>query len=166
MSQIDKKEARVLKVGDVAPDFSLPDQDNKKHSIADYKGKWILIYFYPKDDTPGCTKEACTLRDNYDAFKKLKAIVLGISVDSVNSHKKFIEKYKLPFTLLADEEKEVVNQYGAWGKKKFMGREYLGTNRMSFLINPAGVITKIYNKVKPEIHAEEVLQDIKMLTKS
>ena len=146
-----------LKIEQSAPDFTLPDQEGKKHKLSDYKDGWVLIYFYPKDDTPGCTKEACSIRDNFPKFKKLKAIVLGISVDSVKSHNKFAEKYKLPFILLADEDKRVVKKYGVWAKKKFMGREYMGTLRTSFLINPMGKIAKIYEKVNPEVHAEEVL---------
>ncbi|HZZ99151.1 MAG TPA: thioredoxin-dependent thiol peroxidase [Candidatus Paceibacterota bacterium] len=153
-----------LKEHEAAPDFTLPDQDGKEHSLSDYMGKWVLVYFYPKDDTPGCTKEACTIRDNFPDFKKSKLTVLGISVDSVKSHKKFADKYDLPFTLLADEDKKVVEEYGVWGKKKFMGREYMGTLRTSFLIDPMGVITKIYENVKPDIHAEQVLTDFKSLS--
>jgi peroxiredoxin Q/BCP len=150
-----------LKQGARAPDFTLPDQAGKEHKLSAYRGKWVLIYFYPKDDTPGCTKEACAIRDNFPTFKKLKAQVFGISVDSMKSHKKFVEKFDLPFTLLSDEGKEVVKLYGVWGKKKFMGREFMGTNRMSFLIDPKGGIAKIYEKVKPAEHAEEVLSDIR-----
>ncbi len=152
-----------FRVGDKAPDFTLPDQHGKMHSLSDYKGSWVLLYFYPKDDTPGCTKEACTIRDNYAQFGKMKTIVLGVSIDSVRRHEKFAQKYSLPFTLLADEEKRVVNRYGVWQKKKFMGREYMGTLRTSFLIDPKGKIAKIYESVKPERHAEEVLQDCKGL---
>lgn len=143
-----------------APNFSLQDQDGVVHTLSQYKGSWVLVYFYPKDDTPGCTKEACAIGTNFPAFEKLKVKVLGISTDSVKSHKKFAEKYKLPFTLLADTEKKVVNDYGVWGKKKFMGREYMGTKRMSFLVDPKGKIAKIYETVKPEEHAEEVLKDL------
>jgi peroxiredoxin Q/BCP len=150
-----------LKEGQKAPAFSLSDQDGEIHKLADYKGKWVLLYFYPKDDTSGCTKQACMIRDNYPAFNKLKITVLGVSIDPVNKHKKFEEKYNLPFTLLSDETKEVVEKYGVWQKKKFMGREYMGTVRTSFLINPEGKIAKIYEKVKPELHAEEVLADFK-----
>lgn len=152
-----------LKEHQAAPDFILPDQNGKEHSLSDYLGKWVLVYFYPKDDTPGCTKEACMIRDNYPDFKKLKMVVLGISVDPVKSHDKFAKKYDLPFTLLADEKKEVVKKYGVWGKKKFMGREYLGTFRTSFLIDPMGLIVKIYENVKPELHAEQILNDFKSL---
>lgn len=155
-----------LKVGQLAPDFTLPDQNGKNHKLSDYTGEWVLIYFYPKDDTPGCTKEACSIRDNFPKFRKSKAKVFGISVDSVKSHAKFAEKYKLPFTLLADEDKIIVKKYGVWTKKKFMGREYMGTLRTSFLTNPKGKIIKIYENVKPEIHAQEVLDDLnKKVTK-
>jgi peroxiredoxin Q/BCP len=152
-----------LSPGDKAPAFTLQDQNGKEHSLKDYAGQWVLIYFYPKDDTPGCTKEACSLRDNWTGFKKLKAVVLGVSVDSVKSHAKFVEKYDLPFTLLADEDHEMVDAYGVWGKKKFMGREYLGTMRTSFLIDPKGKIAKVYEDVKPADHADEVLADLKEL---
>lgn len=120
-----------------------------------------MLYFYPKDDTPGCTKQACMIRDHFPDFKKLKLTVLGVSVDSVKRHKKFAEKYDLPFTLLADESKSVVKQYGVWAKKKFMGREYMGTLRTSFLIDPKGVIVTIYENVKPDEHADRVLADMK-----
>ncbi|MEK7615202.1 MAG: thioredoxin-dependent thiol peroxidase, partial [Patescibacteria group bacterium] len=152
-----------LNIADVAPAFSLPDQEGKMHKLADFHGQWTLLYFYPKDDTPGCTQEACAMRDNFPQFKKLKIALLGVSVDSVKSHAKFVEKYTLPFTLLADEEKVVVNAYGVWGKKKFMGREYLGISRTSFLIGPDGKIVKIYENVKSAIHATEVLKDLEGL---
>jgi|SRR3989344_7302141 len=146
-----------LKVGVRAPDFGLPDQAGKKHSLKDYKGQWVLLYFYPKDDTPGCTTEACTIRDSYANFKKSKIAVLGVSADSVQRHEKFASKYKLPFTLLADEDKKVLNLYGVWAKKKFMGHEYMGILRTSFLIDPKGNIANIYETVKPALHASEVL---------
>ena len=148
-----------------APDFTLPDQNGNMHSLSDYQSQWVLLYFYPKDDTAGCTKEACAIRDSFPNFRKLKINVLGVSVDSVKSHKKFEEKYELPFTLLADEEKKVVNLYGVWGDKKFMGREYKGTLRTSFLIDPKGRIAKIYENVKPEVHAEKVLNDLLEIVK-
>ncbi len=148
------------KVGSLAPDFSLPDQEGKMHSLKDAKGKWTLLYFYPKDDTPGCTKEACSLGELYPDFQKLDALVFGVSTDAVKSHAKFAKKYDLPFTLLADENKELVNAYGVWAQKKFMGREYMGTLRTSFLIDPAGKIAKVYEGVKPEVHAQDVLEDI------
>lgn len=150
-----------LKVKQLAPDFELLDQDGKINKLSDYRNQWVLLYFYPKDDTPGCTKEACAIRDSFPAFGELKVKVFGVSVDSVKSHKKFAEKYDLPFTILADEKKEVVKKYGVWQKKKFMGKEYMGTVRTSFLIDPKGKLAKIYENVKPEIHAGEVLEYFK-----
>lgn len=150
-----------LKVGDSAPDFTLPDQDAKNHSLAEYKGNWLLLYFYPKDNTTGCIKEARELRDDFLGFKKLKVTIVGVSVDSVKSHKKFADEYKLPFTLLADEKKEVVERYGVWQEKSMYGKKYMGTLRTSFLINPKGIIEKIYQAVKPADHSKEVLDDLK-----
>jgi thioredoxin-dependent peroxiredoxin len=147
--------------GKAAPAFSLPDQDGKTHTLGDYKGKWVLLYFYPKDDTPGCTVEACTIRDQFKDFKKIGAEVIGISTDSVKSHKKFADAYELPFTLLADVNKEMVGEYGVFGEKKFMGRTYMGTKRTSFLIDPKGKVAKVYEKVKPLAHAAEVIADLK-----
>lgn len=155
----------AIKLNQTAPDFTLLDQDGKKHTISDYKGQWVIIYFYPKNDTSGCTAEACAIRDSFPKFGKLKAKVLGVSIDSVTSHKKFADKYKLPFTLLADEDKKVVNKYGVWQEKSMYGRKYMGTVRNSYLVNPQGKIAKIYEKVKPAVHAEEVLLDIKALSK-
>lgn len=154
-----------LKTGDKAPAFSLPDAEGKDHKLADYAGKWVLLYFYPRDNTPGCTKEACAMRDSHPSFKKLKASVLGVSADSPKSHTKFRDKYDLNFTLLSDESKEMLKKYGVWGKKKFMGREFMGIKRMSFLIDPKGKIAKIYEKVKPAEHADEVLKDLTELQK-
>lgn len=154
----------MLKELQKAPDFTLPDQDGIKHKLSDYKGQWVLLYFYPKDDTPGCTTEACSLRDNFPSFKKLGIKVFGISIDSVESHYKFANKYKLPFTLLSDEDKKVVEKYSVWQEKSMYGRKYMGTLRNSYLINPDGKIAKIYEKVKPAIHAEEVLIAIKELS--
>lgn len=148
-------------VGKNAPAFSLPDQDGKTHTLKDYIGKWVLLYFYPKDSTPGCTIEACTIRDQFQDFKKIKAEVLGVSTDSVKSHKRFMDAYELPFTLLSDEEKKMVTAYGVYGEKKMMGKTYMGTKRTSFLIDPNGTIRKIYEKVKPPVHAKEVLVDLK-----
>lgn len=150
----------MLKVKSKAPSFSLNDQDGKAHVLKDYKGKWVVLYFYPKDNTPGCTKEACSFRDWADKFKIKDVVILGVSVDSEASHKKFEEKYSLPFTLLSDIEKKVVKRYNVWGLKKFMGKEYMGTQRKSFLIDPNGVIVKIYDKVAPEFHAQEVIHDV------
>ncbi len=152
-----------LKEGSKAPAFHLADQSGKTHTLKDYAGRWLLIYFYPKDSTPGCTIEACAIRDNATDFKKSKIAILGVSTDSITSHEKFARKYQLPFPLLADIDKEMVEAYGVWGEKKFMGRTYNGTRRMSFLINPAGKIAKIYSEVKPKEHAGEVLADYKAL---
>jgi peroxiredoxin Q/BCP len=146
-----------------ATDFSLPDQNNQLHSLKNYQGQWVLLYFYPKDNTPGFTKEACGFPDHLNQLKNYDVVVLGISADSVESHQKFALKYHLNFPLLSDVNKEVIKKYQAWGKKKFMGKEYEGILRISFLINPKGEIVKKYKKVKPEIHAQEVLEDIKIL---
>lgn len=151
--------------GRKAPTFTLLDEEGNKHALKDYAGKWVLLYFYPKDNTPGCTEQACVLRDADPDFSKLKAVVLGVSADTVASHKKFKEKYGLSFPLLADVDKKVVNAYGVWGRKKFMGREYDGIFRTSFLIDPTGKIAKVYENVKPSRHAEEVLADLKTLSK-
>lgn len=153
----------ILKLNQKAPNFKLPDQDGKFHSLADYQGKWLLLYFYPKDNTPGCTKEACELRDSFADFKKAQAVVLGVSADSVDSHNNFSSKFKLSFPILSDPDKKVIKAYNAWGEKKFMGRSYMGIKRISFLINPLGKIVKIYEQVKPADHAAEVLNDIKNL---
>ena len=146
-----------LKEGDKAPAFSAATNGGGTASLADFKGKNVILYFYPRDDTPGCTKEACAFRDHFAAFKKQGAVVLGVSVDPVKAHDKFVEKYKLPFPLLADVDKKIVEAYGVWGQKVFMGRKYLGVHRVTFLIGPDGKIKKIWPKVKPEEHAEEVL---------
>ncbi|TSC83042.1 MAG: peroxiredoxin Q/BCP [Parcubacteria group bacterium Gr01-1014_19] len=144
-------------------EFELPDQNGKIHKLSDYNGQWVLVYFYPKDDTPGCVKEACAIRDNFPEFQKLGIQVFGISSDSEKSHFKFVEKYTLPFTLLSDEKRITIKRWGAWAEKRFMGRSYMGTLRMSFLIDPTGKVAKKYDRVKPEVHAEEVLADLKKL---
>jgi peroxiredoxin Q/BCP len=146
-----------LKEGDKAPEFSVNTSGGGKISLTDFKGKNVILYFYPKDDTPGCTKEACAFRDHFADFKKRGAVVLGVSPDSVKSHDKFVGKFKLPFTLLADEDKKIVEAYGVWGEKSFMGRKYLGVYRVTFLIGPDGRIKKIWPEVKPDEHAQEVL---------
>ena len=153
----------ILKPNDIAPNFTLADQSGVSHTLSALRGMWVLLYFYPKDNTPGCTKEACAIRDNYPAFKKLGIVVFGISTDSEESHQKFAEKYNLPFTLLADPKKEVVKKYGVFGEKKFMGKTFSGVSRTSFLVAPDGTIGKIYENVKPEAHADEVLADLKMM---
>ena len=146
-----------LKVGDKAPAFTVATSGGGKISLADYSGKNVILYFYPKDDTPGCTKEACAFRDGFADFKQRGAVVLGVSTDPVKAHDKFVEKFNLPFLLLADEDKKIVEAYGVWGEKTFMGRKYLGTNRVTFLIGPDGKIKNIWPQVKPEEHAAEVL---------
>jgi len=143
-----------------APDFKLPDQEGKNHSLSDYLGWWLVLYFYPKDFTPGCTKEACAFRDASQEFDKRGVKIVGISKDTVALHKKFAEKYHLSFPLLADPEHQVIEAYGAWGKKKFMGREFFGTLRSTFLINPEGEIVKEYKNVNPTTHSSEILQDL------
>ena len=155
----------TLKVGKKAPAFTLLDQNGDKVSLSQFIGQWVFLYFYPKDDTPGCTKEACAISDDYSSFGKLDAVVFGVSTDSVQSHKKFETKYKLPFRLLADTEKKVVERYGVWGEKSLYGRKYMGTMRMSFIIDPKGKIARIYHKVRPAEHAAEVLTDLRELRK-
>jgi peroxiredoxin Q/BCP len=146
-----------------APDFTLPDQTGADRSLADYAGGWLVVYFYPKDDTPGCTVEACEFRDDFDRLKERGVSVVGISKDSVASHAKFAAKFNLNFPLLADESTTTIQAYGAWGPKKFMGREYDGISRMTFLINPAGQIAKEYPKVTPKGHAAEILRAVEEL---
>jgi peroxiredoxin Q/BCP len=147
----------ALKEGDVAPEFTATTNGGGKVSLSDFRGKNVILYFYPRDDTPGCTKEACAFRDEFAAFKKKGAVVLGVSIDSAKSHDKFVEKYKLPFTLVSDEDKAIVQAYGAWGQKSFMGRKYEGTYRVTFLIGPDGRIKKVWPAVKPAEHPQEVL---------
>ena len=146
-----------LKEGDRAPAFTVNTNGGGKISLADFKGRHVILYFYPKDDTPGCTKEACGFRDQFAAFEKRGAVVLGVSIDSPKAHDKFVDKFKLPFTLVSDEDKKIVQAYGVWGEKTFMGRKYLGTHRVTFLIGPDGTIKKIWPQVKPDEHVEEVL---------
>lgn len=143
-----------------APNFSLPDQNNNIHTLEQYAGKWVIVYFYPKDATPGCTKEACSFRDGREVLESTGAVVLGISKDSVASHKKFADAHNLNFTLLSDTSTETIQAFGAWGKKKFMGREYMGIERNTYLINPASEIVKEYKGVNPLTHVGEVLKDL------
>ena len=149
-----------LTEGDIAPAFTANTNFGGKISLADFLDQHVVLYFYPRDDTPGCTKEACAFRDEFTAFKNKNAVVLGVSVDPVKSHDKFVEKYKLPFTLLADEDKKIVQAYGVWGQKSFLGKKYMGIHRVTFLIGPDGRIKKIWLKVKPTEHAAEVLAAI------
>jgi peroxiredoxin Q/BCP len=150
----------MIKEKTKAPNFSLMDETGKNISLSDYKGKVVVLYFYPKDDTPGCTTEACSFRDNYSKYKELGAVILGVSPDSQKSHEKFAAKHQLPFTLLVDEDHKVCEQYGVWGRKKFMGREYDGVFRTTYLIDKDGSVAKVFEGVKPANHAQEVLNAI------
>lgn len=144
-----------------AEEFNLPDENGKLHKLSDYKGKWVVLYFYPKDDTPGCTKEACGFRDGLNQLEKIGVVVLGVSKDSPRSHLKFKEKYHLNFSLLSDESKEMMQAYGAWGEKSFMEQKFMGTLRKTYLIDPNGEVRKVYEKVDPTKHSEEILADVK-----
>jgi len=148
----------MLKEGSTAPAFKTTDANGETVSLKDLRGQKVVLYFYPKDDTPGCTKEACSFRDAFAKFKKRDIKIFGISPDSEKSHQKFITKYKLPFTLLADADHSIADTYGVWGEKKFMGRTYMGILRTTFLIDEKGKIKKVFEKVKPEDHADEVLE--------
>ncbi len=147
----------MLKEGDIAPDFSTVNQDGNTVSLSDFKGKRVVLYFYPKDDTPGCTKEACSFRDADEVYRSKGITVLGVSTDSEKAHQKFISKYQLPFDLLADTEKKIVEDYGVWGEKSMYGKKYMGTFRKTFLIDD-GKIVKIFEKVDVAKHADEVLE--------
>ncbi|MGI6741611.1 MAG: thioredoxin-dependent thiol peroxidase [Brevefilum sp.] len=151
----------ILEAGNQAPDFELQDSQGDLRKLSDYAGQTIVVYFYPKDDTPGCTKEACSFRDSYHDFKTAGVEVIGISPDSVKSHSKFSEKHDLPFILLSDPEHKVCEAYGVWGLKKFMGREYYGVLRTTFVIGPDGKIKKVFKNVKPADHSHEVLEAVK-----
>lgn len=151
----------MLSVGDTVPDFSLKDAEGKTIKKSDLKGKKYVVYFYPKDFTPGCTTEAVEFARDYKKFKNADIEIIGISPDDVDSHKKFGEKMEVPFILLADTEKEVAKKFGVWGKKQFMGREYMGVNRTTFLIDEKGKILKVFEKVKAAGHAQEVLEAFK-----
>ncbi len=148
----------TIKEGKKAPAFKGTDQNGQPVSLSDFKGKKLILYFYPKDDTPGCTAQACNLRDNYEELITKGFAVIGVSTDPVKKHKKFEEKYKLPFSLIADEDKVIVEKYGVWGEKKFMGRTYDGISRTTFLIDEAGIIKKIITKPSTKTHAEEILE--------
>ncbi len=148
----------MLNVGDKAPDFEGVIQDGSLIKLTDYKGKKVILYFYPKDNTPGCTAEACNLRDNYQLMLEKGYVLIGVSPDSVKSHQKFVEKFDLPFPLIADEKKEIIKAFGAWGLKKFMGREYEGVLRSTFVISEDGTIEEVISKVKTKAHAEQILE--------
>jgi peroxiredoxin Q/BCP len=150
----------LLAVGDKAPAFKSTDQDGEPVSLSDYKGQKLVVYFYPKDDTPGCTKEACSIRDGWSQFRRRKVAVLGVSVDDAKSHRKFVDKFSLPFRLAADTDKAIVKAYGVWGEKSMYGRKYMGTHRVTYLIDEKGKIAAVWPKVKPEGHAEEILEAV------
>lgn len=150
----------MLEIGMVAPDFSLPDQDGKTVALHDFKGKKVVLYFYPKDDTAGCTKQACGFAELYPQFQEKDAVVIGISKDSVASHKKFQEKYNLPFTLLSDEDKAIIQQYDVWKEKSMYGRKYMGIERSTYLIDENGVIVKAFGKVRPGDNPKKMLKEL------
>ena len=154
----------TLNVGDPAPEFELPEAEGSIVKLQAFKGKWVVLYFYPRDNTPGCTKEACGFRDAYVDYQSRDIIVLGVSTDDAKAHTKFATKYNLPFPLLIDAEGEIASRYGSYGPKKFMGKEYIGISRSTFIIDPEGKLAKIYRKVKPEPHAQDVLTDLAALT--
>lgn len=154
------KTMKKLEKGDTAPDFAGLDQDGNKIQLSDFNGKKLILYFYPKDNTPGCTSEACDLRDNYDMWLSKGYQVVGVSPDSQKSHQKFIEKYNLPFPLIADEEKTIIKAYGAWGPKKLYGREYEGLLRTTFVIDDKGIIQEVFTKVKTKDHTNQILETI------
>ncbi len=147
-----------IQAGITAPDFTLKDETGTERTLSDYRGKPVVLYFYPKDDTPGCTTEACSFRDDYSQYQKAGVVILGVSPDPPKKHAKFKEKYSLPFTLLADEGHAVSEQYGVWGRKKFMGREYDGVFRTTYLIDAGGKILSVFENVKPAEHSQEILQ--------
>jgi len=152
----------VIKEGQKAPDFVLPSSDGRDIALADLRGKPVVLYFYPKDDTPGCTKEACAFRDDYARLKK-QAVLLGVSPDSVESHERFRDKYKLPFPLLADDDKKVAKKYGAFGEKVLYGRKIVGMIRSTFVIDAEGIVRKVFPRVRVEGHAEKVAEALKQL---
>jgi len=148
-----------LNIGDEAPDFAVPDQDGIVHKLSDYQGRKLVIYFYPKDDTPGCTAQACNLRDNYYAMREKGYEIIGVSVDDEKSHQNFIQKFELPFTLLSDTEKKMVEDYGVWQEKSMYGRKYMGTMRYTFVIDENGIIQDIITKVDTKDHAAQLIKD-------
>ena len=148
----------MLEKGTKAPDFTLFDKDGNEVSLSDFSGKKIVLYFYPKDNTPGCTRQACTFAESFEKFKELDAVVIGISKDSVSSHVKFAEKYSLPFVLLSDPEHKVIEAFDAWQEKKNYGKTYFGTVRSTFIIDENGIIEKVMPKVKPDTNAAEILE--------
>ncbi len=157
------KQENMLDIGDKVPDLSLPSSTGGSHSLQDFKGKKIILYFYPKDDTPGCTKESCEFRDAHQDFSDLNAVIIGVSKDPLASHEKFINKYELPFELWADEDLKLMEAFGAWGKKKMYGKSFLGVIRSTFLIDENGVVQKAWRKVRVKDHVTKVLEAAKNL---
>lgn len=151
----------TLAKGDPAPDFQLPDQDGNQHKLADYAGQTVVLYFYPRDDTPGCTRQACSFRDDMDEITAEGAVVLGVSTDSAESHQKFIDKHQLNFPLLVDTDAEVATRYGAWGEKTLYGRKSIGMTRATFVIGPDGVLTKVWKRAKAADHGQAVLKALR-----
>jgi len=151
----------VVEEGKPAPDFELKSDGGETVKLSDLRGKQVVLYFYPKDDTPGCTTQACGIRDTYGEFERAGAVVLGVSPDDERSHVKFKEKFELPFTLLADEDHAVAEEYGVWGEKSYMGKTYFGVNRSTFVIAEDGTVKKVMHKVKPDTHADEVLETLR-----
>ncbi|GMB09318.1 thioredoxin-dependent thiol peroxidase [Thermolongibacillus altinsuensis] len=154
----------MVQIGQLAPDFALKASNGEMVQLSDFRGKYVVLYFYPKDMTPGCTTEACDFRDHYREFQDLNAVILGISTDSLERHQKFIEKYGLPFLLLVDEQQEVAEKYGVWKLKKNFGKEYMGIERSTFIIDPNGILIKEWRKVKVNGHVEEVLKFLKEIS--
>ena len=154
----------MIKENTKAPDFKLQNQEGRSVSLADFSGKPLILYFYPKDDTPGCTTEACSFRDDYSVYQQMNVEIVGISPDDVKSHDKFAEKYELPFELLADDGQQVCEAYGVWGKKKNFGKEYFGVKRTTFLIDADGMVRKVFEGVKPASHSQEVIEAVKTLS--
>ncbi|WP_218081350.1 thioredoxin-dependent thiol peroxidase [Anthocerotibacter panamensis] len=153
----------VQAVGEQAPDFNAVDSDGVTHALHQYRGKTVVLYFYPRDNTPGCTKEACSFRDEWAKLKALDVVVLGVSKDSQKSHQKFRDKFALPFPLLSDPEAQVAQQYGVWGEKKFMGKTFIGMHRMTFVIDPEGKISHVFTKVNTDTHATDILKILQPL---
>jgi len=161
-AQSNKNNMGLLKEGTIAPDFKAMNQSGKEISLSEFKGKKVILYFYPKDDTPGCTAEACNMRDNYSDLTKKGFVVIGVSPDGEKSHKKFVEKYSLPFNLVSDSTKQIINKYGVWGDKKMFGREFEGVLRTTYVIDENGKILKVISNVETANHAEQVLSELKM----
>jgi peroxiredoxin Q/BCP len=160
-----KSSSSLIEVGKTAPAFNLPDQNGDSHQLKDYRDKWVVLYFYPKDNTSGCTDETCQFRDDFPRFKRAKAIIWGMSPDNVASHLKFATKFKLPFDLLADDQSKICTNYGVWQQKSMYGRKYMGVVRTTYLINPKGKVAARWDKVKVKGHAQDVLSTLKELAK-